>query len=111
MIIAVDFDGTLCLEAFPLIGEVTEKHKIIHKAIKHYSKEGHTIILWTCRTGDRLREAVEWCKEQDIPIDYVNENVPSFVKMYGDDCRKICADIYIDDRAVHPYAILKGGKV
>lgn len=96
--IAVDFDGTLCIHEFPAIGAPIP-HVIDY--IKYQHKNGCKIILHTCREdgesgGDYLTQAVNWCKEQGVPIDAVNEN--PFVK-FGK--RKIYADIYIDDRAVH----------
>jgi len=61
---------------------------------------GTKIILHTCRENDEekpyLTEAVNWCKEHNVPIDAVNENPwVAFGK------RKIYADIYVDDRAVN----------
>ena len=98
MVIAVDFDGTLCIEEFPAIGAPLWD---TINLVKQLHKEGHTIILNTCRTDDRLGVAVAWCKGLGIPLDYVNENVPWKAKHYGVDCRKISADIYIEDRAIN----------
>ena len=98
MIIAVDFDGTLCQEAYPEIGEPIQETIDL---VRHLHSLGDTIILYTCRTDKYLTEAVEWCKQHKIPIDYVNENVPEKAKRYGADCRKISADIYIEDRSIN----------
>lgn len=96
MIIAVDFDGTLSLDAkYPDIGLPNTK---LFNSIKESQKQGHTIILWTCREGKELDEAVKWCDEQGLYFDYINENVP----WLGFDSRKIVADIYIDDCAYNP---------
>lgn len=98
MIIAVDFDGTLCTEAYPQIGEpIIETIELV----KQLHKAGNTIILYTCRVDTYLEDAVEWCKQHQIPIDYVNENVPERITTYKIDCRKISADIYIDDKAIN----------
>lgn len=98
-VIAVDFDGTLCKSAWPEIGE--ENHKlIIH--LRQQAAEGARLILWTCRCGDMLEAAVEWCRERGLEFDTVNENLPELIGLYGNDCRKINADIYIDDKAVNP---------
>ena len=90
--IAVDFDGTLCESKWPKIGEP-------NTALIDQLKAGAVIILWTCREGRLLREAVKWLKEQGLKCDYVNRNAPERIRMYKSDCRKIGADIYIDDRA------------
>lgn len=100
--IAVDFDGTLCIENYPNTGEVLKEHKRIHDIVRREHDAGSIIILWTCRTGEPLQTAVDFCRLWNIPIDYVNENDPERVKHYGVDCRKISADIYLDDRAVNP---------
>lgn len=103
MVIAVDFDGTLCEHRFPDIGETKPVHRKVIEYIKFAKKKGATIILWTCREDlpDRkyLSEAVEWCKQNYIPIDFVNEYpMPDFPVFAT---RKVCADIYIDDKAVN----------
>ena len=103
MVIAVDFDGTLCEHRFPRIGEIQDVHKKVIEYIRNQHKNGNTIVLWTCREdvpqGKYLSEAIEWCKEKEIPIDYVNEYpMPS---LNGFAARKVCADMYIDDKAVN----------
>jgi len=101
LVIAVDFDGTLCEHEFPEIGKVDKVHKNVQDYIRKRKNEGCTIILWTCREDlperNYLTEAVEWCKENDIPIDYVNEYPYRGLKGFA--ARKVCADIYIDDKA------------
>lgn len=97
-IIAVDFDGTLCENKYPLIGK--PKDKVIDY-IKSEQDSGATIILWTCRAGMFLKNAVAWCEERGIKPDYVNENEPGMVKLFTNDCRKIFADVYLDDKAMH----------
>lgn len=96
-IYAVDFDGTLCESQWPGIGEPNTK--LIQHLIKRRS-EGVKLILWTCRCGERLKVAVEWCKNHGLEFDAVNENLPEMKERYGNDCRKIYATCYIDDLAV-----------
>lgn len=98
-VIAVDFDGTLCKQAWSEIGEENNK-LIIH--LRKRKAEGARLILWTCREGDMLEAAVEWCRERGLEFDTVNENLPELIELYKNDCRKINADIYIDDKAVNP---------
>lgn len=50
-IIAVDFDGTLCENKWPEIGEANED--MIYYLRKRQA-EGDKLILWTCRVGDML---------------------------------------------------------
>ena len=41
-------------------------------------------------------------REHGLVFDMINENLPELVELYGNDCRKVNADIYIDDKAVNP---------
>ena len=98
-IYAVDFDGTLCENAWPDIGK--PNHSLI-STLKKAREKGDKVILWTCRTADRLDDAVAWCKEQGLEFDAVNENLPEIIGQFGTESRKVCADIYIDDKAINP---------
>jgi hypothetical protein len=95
MIIAVDFDGTLAVTDYP---KIIEPRKFVIKFCKIAKNNGHTLILWTCRHGKELDEAVAWCKEQGLTFDYINESTPEKIAIYGDS-RKVYADLYIDDHA------------
>ena len=99
MIYAVDFDGTLCKDAYPEIGEPNIPLILHFKTIKAM---GNKLILWTCREGELLTQAVEWCKHWGLEFDAVNENLPELIKKFGNDCRKIGADYYCDDRNYMP---------
>lgn len=104
-IIAVDFDGTLCDECWPEIG--APNLKLIGELIYRKSL-GNKVILWSCRAGERLEQAVEWCNSYGLMFDAVNDNIPEIIEKYGSNSRKITADIYIDDKAEKPwYSLLK----
>lgn len=96
-IIAVDFDGTLCVNNYPDIGEPNEK---LIEYLRNVSANGAgaKLILWTCRTGELLQNAIDWCSERLLYFDAVNENLPEIIEWMGGDSRKIYADEYIDDR-------------
>lgn len=98
-IIAVDFDGTLCGNKWPEIGEANEE---LIDYLRDRQKNGDKLILWTCRVGDMLQKAVEWCKEKELVFDAINENLPEIIKNFGSDTRKIFANEYIDDRNIWP---------
>lgn len=107
-VIAVDFDGCLCENAWPEIGEA--KQDVID-ALLSRQKQGAKIILWTCRVGEQLSAAVRWCTRHGIVFDAINENLPVNVAAFGNDCRKVYADEYWDDKAVMPepfYFMVKG---
>jgi hypothetical protein len=95
MIIAIDFDGTLNSCKWPGLGE-PQTHAI--EVMKKLKKDGHFLIIWTCREGDFQTEVKNWLLSYEIPFDTINENEPEGVKKYNNDCRKISANVYIDDR-------------
>lgn len=107
--VAVDFDGTLCKDAFPEIGE---PQAAVIEYVKQLAAEGSKIILHTAREdGNRplLSEAVVFCGRQGIPLYAVNENPGNpYPAQYGTPAgRKVYADLYIDDKALNPADIHK----
>ena len=104
-IIAVDFDGTLCANEWPGIGAT--KWETVQALIAARAA-GARLILWTNRVGPRLAEAVEWCRQRELEFDAVNENLPEVLAAFTTDCRKVYADIYLDDRAAQPSAAVLG---
>ena len=97
MIYAIDFDGTLCVDRYPEIGEPRED---MIRAVLDAQRAGDRFILWTCRIGERLEEAVAWSAARGITFDAVNDNLPDMIAPYGNNCRKVLVDGYIDDRNV-----------
>lgn len=107
MVIALDFDGTLCEHKFPEIGK--PRLWLIEMA-KKWRNQGHKLILWTCREDvlienefwpirNYLTEAVEFCAKYGLEFDALNRNLGE--DKHPPQCfsRKIIADIYIDDKA------------
>ena len=98
-IIAIDFDGTLCTENFPKIGEPIP-HMI--ELVKQLKTQGYKLILWTCREGFVLDEAVAWCREKGLEFDAINDNIPEIKKEWKANVRKVFCDLYIDDKCINP---------
>ena len=95
-IVAVDFDGTLSLDAqYPNIGRFNTH---LYEALMKLRSIGWSIVLWTCREGKELREAVIWCANNGLEFDAINENPPEVPFK----SRKVVADMYVDDRAYMP---------
>lgn len=101
-IYAVDFDNTLARTDYPRI--IDPIFSVIDYCIT-LRKRGHTLILWTCRCGQALVDAIEFCKKHGLEFDYINENTPENIEKFGGDSRKIFADYYLDDRARTPWMI------
>ena len=94
---AVDFDGTLCESLYPGIGRPNIE---LIEHLKKKRAKGCIVILWTCRVGERLQEAVVWCKKHGLEFDAVNENCQQQIERFGNDSRKIHADVFIDDKSL-----------
>lgn len=105
--IAVDFDGTLFTDKFPGVGEPVLE---VIEFCKRQKWHGYPVILWTCRTGPRLQEAIEACRQQGLEFDAVNDNPFSEFKDLGT-TRKIYADLYIDDKNMLPSDVMEGGSL
>ncbi len=95
MIIGVDFDVTIAVSRYPEI----IKPKFMAIPILKWLMKRHTCVLWTCRSGEPLEQAILWLKEHGIKFDYINCNTPERIKQYGGDCRKLSCDLLIDDTA------------
>ena len=111
-LIAVDFDGTCTVtNAYPEI-EGIQPHCV--ETLKALQAKGHRLILWTCREGLCLMNAISFMKEHGITFDAYNCNDRTH-EWSG--ARKVYADLYLDDKmltgwpgweVVHKELIKKG---
>lgn len=93
-VVAVDYDDTLIYE-----NEIPNEQLI--SVLKNFRKKGGKLILWTCRNGRKLHEAVVICAELGLFFDAVNCNVPESYYLFedGHGSPKVFAHLYIDDKA------------
>lgn len=99
-IIAVDFDGTIT-SCSDIGGEPILKENA-KEVLERLHDDGIKLILWTCRTGEYLEQALEFLRNNGM-MEYfsaVNSNIVEVEEAYGVDSRKVGADLYIDDRNV-----------
>lgn len=94
MIYGIDFDGTIVEEKFPEIGRPIPE---VVDFIRDLQQTRDKWILITMREGKYLDDAVQWLKAHGLTPDAVNDNLPERVEMWGNNPRKIYADVYIDD--------------
>lgn len=94
LIIACDFDGTICDHQFPAIGPPMEG---AFETLKRFIEKGDRLILWTCREGMFLKEAINFCKAHGVEFEEHNNNAKEHDYSKS---RKIYASIYIDDRMI-----------
>lgn len=99
-VLAVDFDGTLCEDRWPDIG--LPNNGIIAMA-KKARDMGALVVLWTCREGEKLEEALAWCQGHGLSFDAVNDNPAPRKALYGNNPRKIGYDELWDDRSTGPF--------
>ena len=98
MIIAIDFDGTICQNKYPEIGDPMP---LAIESVRELHQAGHYLILWTCRQGEQLNEALQWCEENGLSFHAVNDHNPDNLKLFGGvGGNKVYADIYIDDKNI-----------
>lgn len=93
--LAVDFDGTIVENAYPLIGKL---RKNVKRVLARLRKEGYYIIIWTCRCGEHEQAVINFLAAEGIEYDQINKHHPDVMAFYNNDTRKISADIYIDDK-------------
>lgn len=103
--VAFDFDGTLCENKFPEIGEPKED---IVKLLKIFNENKWNIIIWTCRSNNYKDNMVDWLNDNKIPYDSINENPNNYFK---NESRKIYADLYIDDKGIFTESVESAIKV
>lgn len=91
MILAVDFDGTIRMQ------DGTANKQLI-RMLRTRKRYGDIVILWSCRMGKSLEDAINFCRENGLSPNYVNQNAPEVIARMRGDPRKIYADVYIDDK-------------
>ena len=98
-IIAVDFDGTITKRDNRVWVDNNPENDIFVENLNvtsflRMNRDRFYLILWTCREGKSLDNAIKYCKDIGIIFDAINENVsgvfPTSAKVY--------ADIYLDDK-------------
>jgi hypothetical protein len=103
-IAVIDFDGTIVQHKFPAVGETMPE---AFEVMKELRAAGWVLVLWTCRENDGhkinrqfLKDAVDFCGENGIEFDGVNETPVEFEFRQEEGClrRKAYGDVYIDDR-------------
>ena len=73
LVIAIDFDGTIVEDAYPKVGKA---RIFAFETMKRLQQDGHRLILWTYRSGSKLEEAVQFCKDNGITFYAVNQSFP-----------------------------------
>lgn len=107
-IIAVDFDGTCVTHEYPRIGANIGAQKVLLVLVFN----GHSLILFTMRSGEELKEAERWFFDHGIPLIGVNtypmqkewtDSPKAFAHLYIDDAALGCPLMYTDGLSIRSY--------
>lgn len=104
-IVAMDFDGTLCLpEDYPWIGDM---RPFADKVMKFMIDIGIKVVIYTSRDVainqdkieviDDVSPMVSWLHRNNIPFSAINKSIQFAPFFYNS--RKIYAHRYVDDRS------------
>lgn len=97
--LAIDFDDTIVNSKWPAIGTLKPFAKeVINELYEDYNCD---IIIWTCRENKELQDVIEFLAENNIKYTTINDNTPEILSHWSNlNCRKVFADLYIDDRSI-----------
>jgi predicted mannosyl-3-phosphoglycerate phosphatase (HAD superfamily) len=93
-VICVDFDGTVVKHKYPEVGEPLFG---AIETLKALMDNGHKLVLWTMRSGEKLQDAVKYLESNGIKLYGINEN-PTQKKWTQSP--KAYGHLYIDDMAL-----------
>lgn len=93
MVVGIDFDGTCVKHAYPEVGEEIGAARWL----KHFTNQGHKLVLFTMRDKKELQDAVDWFSKHDIPLYGVQVNP---TQKRWTTSPKAYAQLYIDDAAL-----------
>jgi len=64
-------------------------------------EDRHQLILWSCREGELLQQAIDWCHERGVDFYAVNRDFPEEdIERNQHFSRKLKVDLFIDDRNI-----------
>lgn len=101
--VAVDFDGTLSRSTYPDVGPEIPGAAFFLHALERLCDGKIGRILWTCREGDKLENALAWLDARGFGKSWwhsINDQPPSLMERFGTNPRKVGADVLVDDRAM-----------
>lgn len=91
LIVAYDFDNTVN----DSVGGTTGYSGQVRELVRACKEMGCTMIVFTCRTAEEYPLVKKYLNDNDIPYDYINENIPDLSIKTSN---KIFFNILLDDR-------------
>jgi len=93
MNIAIDFDGSVVTHEYPRVGKDIGAIPVLKELIAN----GHSLILFTMRSGRTLDMATDWFEDNEITLYGIQENP---TQKFWTTSKKCYADLYVDDAAL-----------
>lgn len=94
LIVAVDFDSTLCpYKQY----EIDVDSELIRQLVRELAHYGCTIIIWTAAEEERHPQVKQYLSDHAVPYHYFNEDAPTSRLKYR--TRKLYYNVLLDDRA------------
>lgn len=94
-VVSIDFDDTIYTNKFPDTGDLMPGMKAL---VNTLYDQGFVILINTCRAQTAEQNAKQRLLQDDVMFDLINENAQYLIDFYDVDCRKLSADIHIDDK-------------
>lgn len=92
--ICIDFDGTVVTHEYPRIGKELANCVC---TLQELIRAGHRLILFTMRSDQALRDAVQWFADRGLALYGINQH-PEQASWTSS--QKAYAQLYIDDAAL-----------
>lgn len=98
--VAVDFDMTIADIDWPVINgfKIGSDGVSPKDVINGWYHDGMNVLIWTCREKEYKDNAEKFLIANDVLFTDINENCVLRTEYWGNDSRKIGADLYIDDK-------------
>lgn len=91
--VCIDFDGTCVAHEFPKVGRYIGAQPVLLRMVK----AGCKLVLFTMRSGDSLKEAVDWFSDNGIKLHGIQHTPGQY---NWTDSPKAYGALYIDDAAL-----------
>ena len=104
---SIEKDYDIYIAVCDICGDDIGPFEDFYDAVDAKKAAGAGLILWTCREGELLQQALDACAKWGLHFDAVNESLPSWIAAFGTCPRKVGASEYWDDRAV----VVRNGEV
>lgn len=107
-IVAIDYDNTLTIDPENLGTDSVPMRTDLINMLKKFKESDSRIkyILWTCRNGELLSNALKRCDDVGLEFNAVNDNIIEMNEFFTCPSRKITYDLLIDDKNISLNEIL-----